>query len=84
MGDPPNDSSRVKLSDWYRISGPLPLYIHKDDARLAGWRQQATRAFSRVVADIVWRAHRRGPRGTPERLAAPQTKPANLAGDLWW
>ena len=48
---------RVKVSDWYRISGPLPLYAHNDDPRLAGWRQQATRAFSRVVVDIVWRAH---------------------------
>src|SRR5947199_5682459 len=57
MGDPPQDSPRVKVSDWYRISGPLPLYAHNDDPRLAGWRQQATRAFSRVEADIVWRAH---------------------------
>jgi hypothetical protein len=47
----------VKVSDWYRISGPLPLYIHRDDPRLAGWREEATLAFSQVVADIVWRAN---------------------------
>jgi hypothetical protein len=37
--------------------GPLLLYIHDDDPRLARWREQATRAFSRVVADILWLAH---------------------------
>jgi hypothetical protein len=58
MGNPPQDPPRVKVSDWYRISGPLPLYIHKDDPRLTGWRQHATRAFSQVVADIVLRALR--------------------------
>ncbi|OAI39300.1 hypothetical protein AYO39_00450 [Actinobacteria bacterium SCGC AG-212-D09] len=46
----------MTLSDWYGISGRLPLYLHKDDPRLIGWREEATRAFSRVAADILWRA----------------------------
>jgi hypothetical protein len=65
LGDPP----RVKVSDWYRISGPLPLYIHRDDPRLAGWRQEATRAFSRVAADILLRAHTSG--AEEQRLDEP-------------
>jgi hypothetical protein len=57
MSNPRKDPPRVRVSDWYRISGPLPLYVHRDDPRLARWREEATRAFSRVVADIVWRKH---------------------------
>jgi hypothetical protein len=57
MSNPRNDQLRVRASDWYRISGPLPLYVHKDDPRLARWREEATRAFSRVAADILGRAH---------------------------
>lgn len=57
MSKPEHDPPSVRVSDWFRISGPLPLYIHKDDPRLARWREEATRAFSSVVADIVWRRH---------------------------
>ena len=57
MSSAGNDPPCIRVSDWYRIAGPLPLYIHKDDPRLARWREEATRAFSRVAADILWRAH---------------------------
>jgi hypothetical protein len=57
MSNRRNDPPRVRVSDWYRISGPLPLYVHIDDPRLARWREEAIRAFSRVAADILWRAY---------------------------
>ncbi len=71
MTAPLEEPPRVKVSDWYHISGPLPLYVHKDDPRLAGWRQQVTDTFSRVAADIVWRAHvaKRTGNDRPERPA---------------
>lgn len=69
MDDRRDGPPHVKLSDWYRISGPLPLYIHKNDPRLASWREEATRAFSGVAADILWRAHVR------ERAGAAREQP---------
>ena len=57
MSNARNNAPRVRVSDWYRIAGPLPLCVHKDDPRLARWREEATRAFSHVVADIVWRSY---------------------------
>jgi hypothetical protein len=81
MDDRPDESPRVTVSDWYRISGPLPLYLHKDNPPLARWREEATRAFSRVVADILWRAHQTERSACADREQSVRPAPEDGAYD---